>query len=470
MPYENEFASKTAHIDILKNPEVLEYLSQCQFLTPPSDEECEAMAAHFTAPPETAQVKMPAFVIAADGSNYESSIDDKLPSTKIGYVKVGSILIVLNQFDSLRKGKFVDPFRVAALQDQNSSLTFFIPSANIRWGEKTDVQDSFRAILDKQLYDPKTRFNPDDATTSLRSTLFHLASRRPGDMHTGHSNLLKIYRCPKCGKGPVQVKDIPEQQYCSFCGTEVYPSDCLRLWEEVNDFQSNQVAISRLMNILEHLIPVHYIRFLSSHSQRVLSEMSFFVDGPLAVFGNAAWLHRSIMIYLDKVNRELSENNHQPILIIGLQKTGQVVDHVSLIDRFLPNNRLFAIDDDYRYKYILAGREPSGNGFGFETYYGQDFIYKTPTGRTFVFAIPYPFSTKEPVGVDFIKEKVKFDRYENLAKAINLINHFESDLYRNAVVPIALAHRYTAISLKPGGQVLDLLTKKSLRRKGSQQQ
>jgi hypothetical protein len=57
---------------------------------------------------------------------------------------------------------------------------------------------------------------------------------------------------------------------------------------------------------------------------------------------------------------------------------------------------------------------------------------------------------------------VKFDRYENLAKAINLINHFESDLYRNAVVPIALAHRYTAISLKPGGQVLDLLTRRNL--------
>ena len=43
-----------------------------------------------------------------------------------------------------------------------------------------------------------------------------------------------------------------------------------------------------------------------------------------------------------------------------------------------------------------------------------------------------------------------------------MIKHFESDLYRNAVVPVALAHRYTAISLEPGGRVLDLLTKQAL--------
>lgn len=57
---------------------------------------------------------------------------------------------------------------------------------------------------------------------------------------------------------------------------------------------------------------------------------------------------------------------------------------------------------------------------------------------------------------------MKFENYPQLALAIKLINHLESDLYKNAVVPIALAHKYTAISLEPGGKVLDLLTRKSL--------
>lgn len=45
-----------------------------------------------------------------------------------------------------------------------------------------------------------------------------------------------------------------------------------------------------------------------------------------------------------------------------------------------------------------------------------------------------------------------------------MINLLESDLYENAVVPIALAHHYTAISLEPGGKVLDLLTKRAMNR------
>jgi hypothetical protein len=104
-------------------------------------------------------------------------------------------------------------------------------------------------------------------------------------------------------------------------------------------------------------------------------------------------------------------------------------------------------------------------GFGNETYYGQDFIYKTPSGRTFVFALPYPFGSKENSSLVFHQAKTETWRYTDLSRAIALINHFECDLYENAVIPIALANRYTAISLVPGGRVLDLLTREILDRK-----
>lgn len=62
----------------------------------------------------------------------------------------------------------------------------------------------------------------------------------------------------------------------------------------------------------------------------------------------------------------------------------------------------------------------------------------------------------------FLMDKFNLEEQVILKK---LISHFETDLYKNAVVPIALAHRYTAISLAPGGHVLDILTKQSLHRK-----
>jgi len=462
MPYPGEFASKAVHAEIVRNPDVTAFLQECDYLKPPSDEECRAVAARFV-PPPASPTAIPSIVIATDGSHHESSLDDKLPSTKVAYIKIGAVLIDLKQFGALREGAFVDPFRVAALQNQNAALTFTMPSANIRWGKYPTVRESFRAWLDQQFYSPRTRFTAADPTTSLRSTLFHLAALRPGELGTGDPYRLKLHKCPMCGEGPVEVEDRPDPQHCPACGAEIYPTDCLRLWEEMQEYQSNQVTISRLMLVLEHLVPFHYIRFLSKRALLSLSEIAFFMDGPLAIFGPAAWLHRSFMIFLDEVNHKLAKHHCAPLLMVGLQKTGQVMDHMGLIERFVPPDRLFAIDDEYRYQYILAGREAAHNGFGYETYYGQDFIYKTPTGRVFVFGLPYPYASKDEPGIDFLTEKVRFENYPQLPTALALLNLLESDLYRNAVVPIALAHRYTAISLQPGGKVLDLLTRKTLK-------
>lgn len=464
MPYQRETANKSAHFDIIKNPEVAAFLSECSFLLPPTEQESLKLAARFRVPPAIDATPLPERVIAVDGSLYESSINDKLPSTKIGYLKIGSVLIDMAQYGALRvhDGRFVDPFRVAEIENSNSPLTFSLPSANIRARGKKSVRESFRAVIDAHLYSTKTRFIEDDPKSSLRTTLFHLAAERPGVLGTGDPGSLRIHKCPQCQKGPVELFDVPEQQKCPYCSADVYPSDCLRVWEEVSDFQSNYQAISRFMLQIEHMLPMHYVRFLADRSPAALSSTVFFLDGPLAVFGNGAWLHAAILRYLDKIKTALAKLNYSPVLIIGLQKTGQVIDHVNFIERFLPPNRIYAIEDEYRYKYILAGRDPSSNGFGSETYYGQDFIYKTPSERTFVFAIPFPFPNKQVEGANFIEAKAESGRYPDLPKALALINHFETDLYENAVVPIALAHRYTAISLSPGGTVLDLLTRKAL--------
>lgn len=463
MPYENERTNKTTHSDFVKNPDVQAFLERCEYLTPPSEVEAQNLTAVFRPPPRAESPLPIEHVLAVDGSNYESALHDQIPSTRLGYLKVGAVLFSLKEFSQLRQGQFVDPFKVAALQDNNTALAFVLPSANVRLSGKASARDSFRAALDEQLLGEKTRFDPKNFHTSLRSTLFHLASRRPGEMGTSNPFKLKLHKCPTCEKGPVEVEDKLDEQHCPSCGAPVYPSDCLRIWEEFTDYQSNQVPLSRLMMVLEHLIPIHYIRFIEQKALLSLNKIAFFIDGPLAIYGTPAWLHRSIMIYLHEVNTKLAEHRQPPLLIIGLQKTGQIVDYVRLIDRFLPANRLFAIEDDYRYKYILANREPSKGGFGFETYYGQDFIFKTSQGRTFVFALPYPFPSKEEPGSNFVREKIEWARYPTLPTAIQLLEDLQTELYRDAVVPIALAHRYTAISLQPGGHVLDLLTRRALK-------
>jgi hypothetical protein len=468
MPYDGEFANKSSHMNLIKNPDVQDFLSRCKIMSPINGEECDEIIKRFITPSVPKGVSLPEFIIAVDGSNYESSVAQAIPSTKIGYVKIGSLLIELNKYKKLNmNGRFVDPFEVAKLQENNSSISFTLPSSNVILDGYKSVKDSFRAQLNKLLNN--FRINADDPKTSLKSTLFYLATLRPNEKEefaNDQEPYLLVHQCPndECSERDIKLTDCEEQYYCK-CGEPIYPSDCLRIWEEVNEYQSNGVALSRTMQVLEHLIPIHYIRCLEQQgSLDVLSTTAFILDGALAIFGPPAWLHASILKYIHQTNAKLINNGFEPLFVMSLIKSGEVAEFVKMINPHIESNKVFALDDDFRYKYVSPGRKIPKNGHGYETYYGQDFIYKTPSGRVFVFNLVYPFENKSTPDVNTFKiEKSNIVHYKiALAKALEIINEFECDLYENSVVPIALAHRYTAISLKPGGKVLDLLTKKSL--------
>lgn len=456
MPYENQFGSKTAHGEIVKNPDVQAFLKKCKPIQRPSDDGKGSLVDCFITPPDYEKSSLPKHVIASDGSFYVSSIDDRLPSIKAAYLKFSTILIEMSEFNGLQdpQTNLIDPFKVAALRRNRDALSVVLPLSNLKLEEDNGVRETFRRQTEEFLSSKATRFRADDANTSLLSTLTELALLRPDDGQ--HKGMIKIHKCPQkdCEQENIYIDPKKDNQVCPSCERRLYVSDCLRVWEAVNDFYPDQEPASRLMSYIEHLIPVHYLRFLRDFSPERLNDVAVLIDGPLAVFGNAAWLHRSIMQFMYGLNKD----KRDPV-VIGLQKSGYVSEYMNMLQKLIPENRLFSITDEFRYKYL--GTEPSANGFGSETYYGHDFAFKTPSGKLFIFALPYPFSSKAVN--DFVTEKTKIERYSSLARALRLITEVETDLYKNALAPIALAHRYTAISLRPGGRVLDLLGRAAVR-------
>ena len=101
------------------------------------------------------------------------------------------------------------------------------------------------------------------------------------------------------------------------------------------------------------------------------------------------------MRYLYKINSELKKYGKGSILIIGLQKTGHVAEYFNLIADFIDNSRIFSITDDFRYNFITPNHEPSSNGFGYETYYGQDFLLKRQPDFRFRTSISLCFKNGE---------------------------------------------------------------------------
>ncbi|ATD08280.1 DNA double-strand break repair nuclease NurA [Pseudoalteromonas piscicida] len=463
MPYSRESAGKGGHIDLVKNPDVQNFLNECKCLTQPSAEEAKKITEDYVYW-EDGNSKLPDYVVASDASPYKEAISGLFPSTQIGYVKNSMIIIEVSEFDNLQpvNSNFVDPFKVAELHRSGDPISFTLPGCNVRYKGAETVKDGFRLAVYEQLSDMRTSFTNDD-NFNVVGTLLAIDDGE-----------VELELCPACGsKEEFKFKKSEEVQRCVACQKDVYITDVMRIHEQISDLGDNGSAITRFMNVVEHLIIASFIRMVGYRDPSLLSRMAFIVDGPLAIFGQPAKVHTRLLRLYEKVRKHLVEKGYQPPLIIGIQKTGPAVEHAKALCPYIPMGAFRVIDDEYRHKYIAARSETSAN-FGHETYYGQDFIFKTRSGKVFVFGLVYPFAKKVPSHIEgeeatsnskarFSEEKVEVERYrEQLKLAMSLITHFELELYENAIVPIALAHRHASISLVPGGRVLEILSKKGL--------
>jgi hypothetical protein len=456
MPYNNQSAGKGGHSDFVRNPDVQQFLSNCEYLKPPSDEEAQAIVSQFETAPFSEPLDLPNFVVASDASKSDAPINDKLPSTQLGFIKVSHVLIAMDKYAELidPQTRFVDPFKVAELHRNAQPITYVLPGSNIRYQNARTVKDGFR----KAIFD---QFSANRREGSSRMVLVDI-------LLAINDGRLSIKQCPSCMQdiSPLTFEPSSAIRVCPLCDASIYATDWLRLHEGISDFGDNASAMTRMMNAVEHLLLAAFILELRQSSPASLSRIAFIIDGPLALFGEPAKLHKRLMYIIHEANSWLLSNGLEPVLVMGLQKTGAVMDHARLLERFLPSDVgvIRVVDDEYRQRYITGRDTPSVN-FGNETYYGQDFLFKTERGRIFNFALPYPFPDKEAKGSQFSTLKAETHRYGSLIKrACALIRHFELDLYDNAIVPVALAHRHASISLVPGGKVLDLIARAGLSR------
>jgi hypothetical protein len=458
MPYESQHASKSGHIDLVKNPDVQAFLKDCVCMREPSDEEAKSIIASFVEAPTNGA--LPEFVIASDASTYSKAISDRFPSTQVGYVKMSMVMVKLKEYCGLTApgSRYVDPFKAAQMHRNADSLAFTLPGSNIRYKGARTVKDGFRLAVFEQ-YSAKWT-SPKNGPYRLIDTLL-----------TIHGGEIHIETCPSCRQKWEAILVLDKDrlvQQCELCGVSVYATDDLRIHEQITDYGDCGSAITRFMNVTEHLMMSSFIRMMADDNPRTLSQMGFVLDGPLAIFGQPADVHKRLMTLYHSIALKMASLELPPPLILGLQKDGQVMDHArSLVPFFdkmsmeqgVKKSYYRVVDDRYRGKYIS---EVSSANFGNETYYGQDFIYRTESGRIFVVGIPYPFANKHN-SEEFAIRKGDISLYSGvLARAFDLIRYFEFDLYSNAIVPVALAHRHASISLVPGGKVLEIMTRAGL--------
>lgn len=449
MPYKDRFgrmeqARSTGHVPIVENELVKEKLRSFRIFAQQPHPEISSDLIVNAAALGTSENPI-RWVISFDGSPHEVAAREEYPSTRIGYIQVAGVLVHLEELLSQQNTHLVDP-AVIHEATQEALHSMVLPGSNVCRQDMPTVRDSWRA----EVYDIFREYTVEDIP--LINVYMLLVEK--SDKRSNHGGVI-VARCPTSYGCSAQNIEVPlEGAVCPSCGGRIFPTDALRIHEEVSEKHGNATSLGRLMTVLEQVTMVAYWHFLLRRQARIVGYVGFILDGPLALFGPQAWLHTAILAFIHDMYRDLANQRLRIPVILGIEKGGQFAEHAAALEERIPRRYLMPLSDDYIYQHILTYRSAPGAAFGRDTYYGQKFFYRTAQGQMLTITIPKT--------VRAVVDPHNPAHYSILPDALALLDRIGTNLYRDAVIPVALAHSYASIPLRTGSKVLALLSRELL--------
>src|SRR5579875_440432 len=385
-------------------------------------------------------------VIGVDGSSMPVPVRDGLPSVHYGYAQAAAIWLDIEAMESQRKERFVDP--VVLHNAVNSALVSLdLPLAGAYLREGMSIQESWREGIDSLFRTKKIEVN------RLNQSLLQLLLLLHGQPGAPASSL--PVDCPnrQCDQGGVPVG--MNAATCPGCGQRLFPTDTLRIYEEVTEEGTNATALGRLMQVIELLVMIGLTTLLWEQSRHDLLRSTLFImDGPLAMYGPPAKLRGRAVSYFQHM---IATTPGPGPYLCGVEKTGTFFDYATALARHeaLKPGDLLVLDVD-----VLRAVTNADNplAYGSETYWGRKFIYRSLDGRVVVITVP------PAVGQPYDDQggQPGPDGYPSLPAILDVVDRTGSSMYRDGLIPVALAHSKAAFPIGVGTDVLRLVAKRKL--------
>jgi len=228
----------------------------------------------------------------------------------------------------------------------------------------------------------------------------------------------------------------------------------------MNPVGTNGAIFAEIMQTLERVWIVHILRTMEGKKWlSSLSRVAIVLDGPLAVFGQPAWISQAIYKELSRLNKSVRKaTGGKDLLLMGVEKTGAFVQHFEDLDKkesgefgAFPKQSVGLLSDAYIKQNVIFS--DSEKIYGSATYFGRKIFYKTKSGSRIVATLPFlsedhkNTKTAEP------------SQYPRLADAVGLLDQIVSSRFPNAIVPLVSANAEAAIPLRLGNKVLEKLAK-----------
>lgn len=381
--------------------------------------------------------------IAVDGSSIVVNARPGLPSVRYGYVQVGAVYLDLAAMEAQRQERFIDP--VALHQAARRALVALdLPTAGAYMRRGIDIKRSWREAIFDLFRRKRVEVN------GLNHTLLELLYLLYGNPDRPAATI--DVNCSVCSQTRIAVE--PAGTNCPQCNADVMPTDKLRISEDVTEEGTNELPLTRMMQVVELLVVVGLMTLLwRSARSSYLPKTLFIVDGPLAAQGVTAPLKTPALAFV----QAMAQPGTVGPFVCGVEKNSDFVDFAENLARYdvLKPGHLLVVDDE-----VIAHVTNGSNSvnYGQATYWGRKFIYRALDGRALVITVP-PAS-----GTPYSKQGGQPDpsAYPTMAAILDVIDRTGSAMYLNALVPIALAHGTAAYPIGVGTDVLKLVARQKL--------
>jgi hypothetical protein len=452
MPYQNEQSNHSAVRRIAENPRVRDLLASYQIRQPePRDEvPLKTVSRRELIPSEW----QPSYILAIDGSFKAVSILNGYPGAEAAYITVACVLQNITRIRQLDEHRPVLPTEFRKTQE-TEALDHVLPGCNVVYAGDINAKVSFR----RTLYDLLQSQAMAEGGETLLDTYEILLSHKPDNQRVQH--------CPLDDACPLDESAQNEYRpqagiYACRCKKkhEWFSTDALRIHERMLPYGgSNERIYSEVIQVLERIWIVHILRTLRTQKWLTsLKRIAILVDGPLAVFGQPAWISQAISKELIALNKDVLEATGMDLILLGIEKTGEFINHFEQLDQTdeggqgkFPRQTAALLTDDYikRNIYFSDSDKPYGMG----TYFGRKLLYKAATGERIVATLPYLHDNHK----DW--DTADISQFPRLGDAMALMDELISSRYKNALDPIVMAHAEATLPSKIGNRVLEKLAR-----------
>jgi hypothetical protein len=330
----------------------------------------------------------------------------------------------MQDLDYMRSHPMLDPRELAKLTSEPWYHPVVLPLAGVRL-PRMSVKETIRNLIDAAL-----------TQTGLYETLKFLVYREwrgTDDIPEDEWPHMTCWECNEEFFLPRHAMSIS----CLSCNHEHRLADYLRLSADTADDWTKEEVANNLRDVLETLTLFHFLRVF--RGQRPMASTLFIKDGPLLLRAQLSRLVEPIRDFFAYIRAQ-----GQPLYLVGIEKTGNLVDFLEEYKRYLPGSGDFFLPD-MRFLLEEVNGAAMPQKYRNRVSYGAKVLLRAGPDHVLALNIPTGDFLLDPKPSDLI----------GFEATVRTLSQLLSYQYPNALIPLTLTNSIVSIARKPSGKILE---------------